>query len=102
MPKHLPEHLSTIASDEGCFHESPEKELLSAMLARAVLDAANGKGEIRRSALTWMRKRYKTPKAISFQWLCTELGFEPDRVLESVLKETASKRIQLFRKVKLS
>ena len=66
----------------------PERNLLLAVLRRAILDLQGGDRELAEAAREWFQEGLETqdPLEFSFSWICQELGLRPDLVFENVQK----------------
>lgn len=66
----------------------PERNLLAAILDRAIMDTWESKDqELKRDIRRWMDKKIAAKKAtpFSFQWVCEHLDFDPI-VMKGIIK----------------
>ncbi len=95
-------------NDEGQESQSavkPERNLLAAVLSRAICDAfgtAHCERHIVRSARQWLFGKLKPKKAFSFAWVCLHLDLDPielQQTLRSYEKnpENVQERLALLR-----
>ena len=60
---------------------SPERNLLVAVLRRALFDYCNGSSAERSAAEEWFLDD-DSEASFSFQWICTQLSIEPASILQ--------------------
>ena len=59
---------------------SPERNLLVAVLRRALFDYCNGSVVERTAAEEWLLEE-DTESCFSYQWICVQLGIDPETIL---------------------
>lgn len=85
----------------------PERELLIAVLDRAVVDYHGAKGEMRLSAAEWIFGNPESSETFSFCWVCEYLDLRPKCIRQEIERleipmHNAQGRRWLRRKVKRS
>lgn len=90
MHNRLPEWFDTLSSTERSPHLSPESNLITAVLARAIIDlhapAGQNKNRVKREALGWLLRRYKAkPPPMSFEWVCGNLNLDATHIRRAAL-----------------
>ena len=76
-----------IASRTECRNnlpQAPEKELLVAVLDRAVLDLYGTNAPLKEEATDWIFGNGSSDWAFSFEWICEQLGLEVTAVKERI------------------
>lgn len=70
-------------STEATVTIKPERNLLSAILSRAIADAYTNshiERHIRRDARRWISAKVNLRKAFSFGWCCTHIDLDPEKI----------------------
>lgn len=62
---------------------SPERNLLVAVLRRAMFDYCNGSLAERSAAEEWLLEE-DTESSFSYQWICVQLGIDPNTILNKI------------------
>lgn len=64
---------------------SPERNLMMAVLERAILDFVGNNPADIKSAETWIFAENEEPQQeFSFTWVCSELDIDPKRIAEAI------------------
>lgn len=68
------------------FSGEPHRNMLAAILGRAILDLEDSDHVVRRDAIKWFLKPQSElkPKPFTFQWVCLHLDLEPQTLLLAI------------------
>jgi hypothetical protein len=62
----------------------PERQLLAAVLKRALFDYFGGRREERESARQWFFGEENSEELFSFAWVCAQLDISPDEFVDRI------------------
>lgn len=81
---------------------SPERALLSAVLKQAVEDYTRGTLEESQDALDWISGQFCEDTKLTFDWLCQQLDFDPEKTAQAILSLPRTPRVPRPRRSQIS